>query len=62
MDVLTKMFNEGKVCILKMNPVNAYLGPFLEEAFADADPAGLPRGGLRRRPGGGVPGPPSRRR
>jgi hypothetical protein len=36
MDVLTKMFNEGKVCILKMNPVNAYLGRFLEEAFADA--------------------------
>ena len=34
-DVLTKMFNEGKVCVLKMNPVNAYLGPFLEEAFAD---------------------------
>lgn len=36
MDVLTKMFNEGKVCILKMNPVNAYLGPYIEEAFADA--------------------------
>jgi hypothetical protein len=36
MDVLTKMFNEGKTCILKMNPVNAYLGPYLEEAFADA--------------------------
>ena len=36
MDVSTKMFNEGKACILKMNPVNAYLGPFLEEAFADA--------------------------
>jgi aldehyde dehydrogenase family protein len=35
MDVLSKMFNEGKACILKMNPVNAYLGPFLEEAFAD---------------------------
>ena len=35
-DVLTKMFIEGKVCVLKMNPVNAYLGPFLEEAFADA--------------------------
>jgi aldehyde dehydrogenase (NAD(P)+) len=33
MDVLTKMFNEGKVCILKMNPVNAYLGPYIEEAF-----------------------------
>jgi hypothetical protein len=36
MDVLTKMFNEGKLCILKMNPVNAYLGPFLEEAFTEA--------------------------
>ena len=36
MDVLSKMFNEGKACILKMNPVNAYLGPFLEEAFAEA--------------------------
>ncbi len=36
MDVATKLFNEGKVCLLKMNPVNAYLGPFLEEAFAEA--------------------------
>ena len=36
MDVITKMFNEGKVCILKMNPVNAYLGPFIEEAFKEA--------------------------
>jgi hypothetical protein len=36
MDVLTKMFNEGKACILKMHPVNAYLGPFLEEAFTEA--------------------------
>lgn len=36
MDVLTKMFNEGKVCLLKMNPVNAYLGPFLVEAFKEA--------------------------
>ena len=36
MDVLSKMFNEGKACILKMNPVNNYLGPFLEEAFAEA--------------------------
>ena len=36
MDVLTKMFNEGKACILKMNPVNAYAGPFIEEAFSDA--------------------------
>jgi aldehyde dehydrogenase (NAD(P)+) len=36
MDVLTKMFNEGKVCILKMNPVDAYLGSFIEEAFKEA--------------------------
>jgi aldehyde dehydrogenase (NAD(P)+) len=35
-DVATKLFNEGKVCLLKMNPVNAYLGPLLEEAFAEA--------------------------
>ena len=36
MDVLSKLFNEGKVAVLKMNPVNAYLGPFLEQAFAAA--------------------------
>lgn len=35
MDVITKLFNEGKACILKMNPVNAYLGPFIEQAFAE---------------------------
>jgi acyl-CoA reductase-like NAD-dependent aldehyde dehydrogenase len=36
MDVVSKLFNEGSVCLLKMNPVNAYLGPFIEEAFAEA--------------------------
>lgn len=36
LDVTTKMFNEGKACILKMNPVNAYIGPFIEKAFAPA--------------------------
>jgi aldehyde dehydrogenase (NAD(P)+) len=36
LDVLTKIFNEGKACVLKMNPVNAYLGPFLERAYGDA--------------------------
>jgi acyl-CoA reductase-like NAD-dependent aldehyde dehydrogenase len=36
MDIVSKMFNEGKVCVLKMNPVNAYLGPLIEEAFAAA--------------------------
>jgi acyl-CoA reductase-like NAD-dependent aldehyde dehydrogenase len=35
-DVATKMFIEGKACVLKMNPVNAYMGPLFEEAFADA--------------------------
>jgi len=34
-DVITKMFNEGKVCILKMNPVNAYMGPYIAEAFKE---------------------------
>jgi len=41
MDVATKLFNEGKVCLLKMNPVNAYMGPLYEEAFADAIAAGF---------------------
>ena len=40
LDVITKIFNEGKACILKMNPVNAYLGPYLERAYADAIRAG----------------------
>ncbi|MCG3200346.1 MAG: hypothetical protein NFCOHLIN_00198 [Gammaproteobacteria bacterium] len=35
MDVITKMFNEGRVCLLKMSPVNAYIGPFIEAAFAE---------------------------
>jgi acyl-CoA reductase-like NAD-dependent aldehyde dehydrogenase len=39
-DVLTKMFVEGATCVLKPNPLNAYLGPILEEAFADAIAAG----------------------
>jgi aldehyde dehydrogenase (NAD(P)+) len=35
------MFNEGKVCLLKMNPVNAYIGPFIEQAFAAAIDGGF---------------------
>lgn len=35
LDVVNAMFNEGKVAILKMNPVNDYLGAFFEEIFAD---------------------------
>jgi hypothetical protein len=40
MDILYKMFVEGRVCILKMNPVNEYLGPYLERAFKPLIDAG----------------------
>jgi len=33
MDVATKMFIEGFVCVLKMSPVNEWAGPFLERAL-----------------------------
>jgi acyl-CoA reductase-like NAD-dependent aldehyde dehydrogenase len=33
MDALYKLFVEGQVCLIKMNPVNEYLGPFFERAF-----------------------------
>ena len=33
LDVLHKLFIEGQVVMLKMNPVNAYVGPILEEAM-----------------------------
>ena len=32
-DFLTKMFVEGQVVALKMNPVNEYLGPIIEHGF-----------------------------
>jgi hypothetical protein len=35
MDVITKLFNESKACLLKVSPVNAYLGPLFEAAFAE---------------------------
>jgi aldehyde dehydrogenase (NAD(P)+) len=41
MDVIGKLFNEGKTCLLKMNPVNAYLGPIIEDAFGAAVARGL---------------------
>lgn len=41
LDVMTKLFNEGTVCILKMNPVNAHVGPFVERGFAAAIEKGL---------------------
>ena len=35
LDMVHKLFVEGQVCLLKMNPVNDYLGPFVEETFAE---------------------------
>jgi acyl-CoA reductase-like NAD-dependent aldehyde dehydrogenase len=35
-DVASKLFSEGTACVLKMNPVNAYMGPILEDAFSEA--------------------------
>lgn len=32
-DVLAKLFQEGRPVLLKVNPVNAYLGPHLEQLF-----------------------------
>ena len=34
LDVLYKLFVEDEVCVLKMNPVNDYLAPLFERAFA----------------------------
>ncbi|HEU0000446.1 MAG TPA: aldehyde dehydrogenase family protein [Ktedonobacteraceae bacterium] len=33
LDILYKLFNEDQVVIIKMNPVNAYIGPLLHESF-----------------------------
>jgi hypothetical protein len=34
LDAVYKLFVEGQVCLLKLNPVNDYLGTFIEESFA----------------------------
>ena len=34
LDVIYKLFVEGQVCLLKLNPVNDYLGPYIEEWFS----------------------------
>lgn len=34
LDVLNKLYHQGQVVILKMNPVNDYLGPVFERIFA----------------------------
>ncbi len=43
LDVLHVLFNQGRVALLKMNPINAYLGPIFEEIFADLIEAGYVR-------------------
>lgn len=42
-DVLYKMFAEGHVCVLKMNPVNEWVGPHLEQALLPLVSAGYLR-------------------
>ncbi len=49
MDAFTKMFVEGFVCLIKMNPVNEWVGPILEKALAPM----IDRGYLRIVYGGG---------
>jgi len=43
LDVLYKLLADGSVCMLKMNPVNEYLGPIFEQAFAPFVEAGYLR-------------------
>lgn len=35
LDAVHKLFSEGQVVLLKFNPVNEYLGPFVEEVFEE---------------------------
>jgi len=43
LDMLHKLVAEGQVCIVKMNPVNDYLGPIFEEIFEEMIDAGFVR-------------------
>jgi acyl-CoA reductase-like NAD-dependent aldehyde dehydrogenase len=52
MDALYKLFVEGQVALVKMSPVNAYLTPAFEQAFAPL----IERGFLRIVQGGGEEG------
>ncbi|OBA57579.1 aldehyde dehydrogenase [Mycobacterium sp. 1100029.7] len=35
LDVIEQLYVRGNVCVVKLNPVNDYLGPFYEEIFSD---------------------------
>ncbi|MEO7002412.1 MAG: NAD-dependent aldehyde dehydrogenase [Ktedonobacterales bacterium] len=52
LDVLYKLFVEDQVVIFKANPVNAYLGPLIEQAFRSL----IARGFLRMAYGGAAEG------
>jgi acyl-CoA reductase-like NAD-dependent aldehyde dehydrogenase len=41
MDVLSKLFTENQVAIVKMNPVNAYVGTYIAQAFEPLIQAGF---------------------
>src|SRR5258708_11195316 len=43
MDILYKLFVEDQVVLIKMNPVNAYIGPLIEESFHTLIEAGYLR-------------------
>lgn len=43
LDIIFKLFNEGQVALLKMNPVNDYLGEIFEQIFADFVEGGFVR-------------------
>jgi acyl-CoA reductase-like NAD-dependent aldehyde dehydrogenase len=41
MDVLSKLFSENEIVIIKLNPVNAYIGKYLAQAFEPLIQAGF---------------------
>jgi acyl-CoA reductase-like NAD-dependent aldehyde dehydrogenase len=41
MDALSKLFSENRVVIIKMNPVNAYVGAYIDRAFEPLIQAGF---------------------
>ncbi|NOZ93198.1 MAG: aldehyde dehydrogenase family protein [Acidobacteria bacterium] len=43
LDMLCKLMTEGQVCMVKMNPVNDYLGPVFEEIFGELVDRGFVR-------------------
>ncbi len=43
LDILYKMYADGEVVVVKMNPVNDYLGPIFERIFASLIEAGFVR-------------------